>query len=157
VRLFFAHFSTAFVGAELRPFDAGDLPNGSVEKPARFIPYCFGLHPRKLGVCMVARNSSKSRSHGKSGGTRKWSAAVDTDSTHPRSGLFNTDAKTIARELASRKVSPKGPSSGMRMLTFYINRAGKNLPPKLLKVLENAKELLHERIAAARDKGKDAA
>jgi hypothetical protein len=42
----------------------------------------------------------------------------------------------------------------MRMLTFYINRAGKNLPPKRLKVLENAKELLHERIAAARDKGK---
>ena len=104
---------------------------------------------------MVAKNSSKSRSHGNSGGRRKWSAAVDTDSTHPRSGLFNKDAKTIARELASKKVSPKGPSSGMRMLTFYINRAGKNLPPKRLKVLENAKELLHERIAAARDKGKD--
>ena len=49
VRLFFAHFSTAFVGQELRAFDAGDLPNGSVEKPAPFIPYCFGLHPRKYG------------------------------------------------------------------------------------------------------------
>ena len=45
----------------------------------------------------------------------------------------------------------------MRMLTFYINRAGKNLPPERLKVLENAKELLHERITAARDKGKNAA
>jgi hypothetical protein len=106
---------------------------------------------------MVAKNSSKSRAHGNSGGRRKWSAAVDTDSTHPRSGLFNKDAKIIARELASGKVSPKGPSSGMRMLTFYINRAGKNLPPERLKVLENAKELLHERIAAARDKGKNAA
>jgi hypothetical protein len=106
---------------------------------------------------MVAKTSSKSRSHGNSGGRRKWSAAVDTDSTHPRSGLFNKDAKTIARELASKKVSPKGPSSGMRMLTFYINRAGKNLPPERLKVLENAKELLHERIAAARDKEKNAA
>jgi hypothetical protein len=42
----------------------------------------------------------------------------------------------------------------MRMLTFYINRAGKNLPPKRLKVLENAKQLLHERIAAARAKEK---
>jgi len=36
----------------------------------------------------------------------------------PRWGLFNKDAKTIARELASKRVSPKGPSSGMRMLTF---------------------------------------
>ena len=39
----------------------------------------------------------------------------------------------------------------MRMLTFYINRAGKNLPAERLQVLENAKHLLHERIAAARD------
>ena len=29
----------------------------------------------------------------------------------------------------------------MRMLTFYINREGKNLPANRLKVLENAKEL----------------
>jgi hypothetical protein len=39
----------------------------------------------------------------------------------------------------------------MRMLTFYINRAGKNLPASRLKVLENAKKLLHEKILA--DKG----
>jgi Protein of unknown function (DUF3175) len=106
---------------------------------------------------MAAKISSHSGSHGNSRGKAKWSASVDTDSTHPRSGLFNRDAKTIARELASRKVSPKGPSSGMRMLTFYINRAGKNLSSERLKVLENAKHLLHERIAAAKDEGKKAA
>ncbi len=106
---------------------------------------------------MPTKTSSKVTSHSNSDGRRKWSAQVDTDSTHPRSGLFNKDASTIARELASRKVSPKGPSSGMRMLTFYINRAGKNLPPQRLKVLENAKQLLHERIAAAKDKEKRAA
>jgi hypothetical protein len=103
---------------------------------------------------MAAKNSNKTNSHSSSRGRGKWSAKVDTDSTHPRSGLFNKDAKTIARELASKKVSPKGPSSGMRMLTFYINRAGKNLTPRRLKVLEDAKQLLHERIAAAKDKGK---
>jgi tRNA(adenine34) deaminase len=81
---------------------------------------------------------------------------VATDSTHPHAGLFNKDAKTIARELASKKVSPKGPSSGMRMLTFYINRAGKNLPAKRLKVLENAKELLHQKILAAKNQEKKA-
>jgi tRNA(adenine34) deaminase len=93
-------------------------------------------------------------SHKSSHGTRKWSAAVNTDSTHPREGLFNKDARTIARELASKKVSPKGPSSGMRMLTFYINRAGKNLPPKRSKVLEEAKELLHQKIVATKARAK---
>lgn len=94
------------------------------------------------------RNTSHKNSHG----TRKWSAAVTTDSTHPREGLFSKDAKTIARELASKRVSPKGPSSGMRMLNFYINRAGKNLPAKRLKVLEEAKVLLHQKIVAGKEK-----
>jgi len=93
----------------------------------------------------------KSNSHQKSRGTSKWSAEVTTDSTHPQEGLFNKDAETIAHELASKEVSPKGPSSGMRMLTFYINRAGKNLPEDRLSVLNHAKKLLHERIAAAKD------
>lgn len=34
----------------------------------------------------------------------------------------------------------------MRMLTFYVNRARRNLPKSRLRVLEHAKELLHERI-----------
>lgn len=78
--------------------------------------------------------------------THRWSAKVDTDSTHPREELFNQDAETIARELASKEVSPKGVGSGMRMLTFYINRAGKNLTPARKKVLTHAKELLHGRV-----------
>jgi len=94
--------------------------------------------------------TTKGDAHRSSHGTRKWSAAVTTDSTHPAEGLFNRGAETIARALASKKVSPKGPSSGMRMLTFYMNRAGKNLPASRLKVLEHAKKLLHEKIAAAK-------
>jgi tRNA(adenine34) deaminase len=112
------------------------------------------LHLTKKRVPMPTKKAAKSGSHRNSHGKRKWSAAVASDSTHPREGLFNKDAKTIARELASKKVSPKGPSSGMRMLTFYMNRAGKNLPASRLKVLENAKKLLHERIAAAKDRDK---
>jgi tRNA(adenine34) deaminase len=76
--------------------------------------------------------------------TRKWSASVTTDSTHPEPDLFNQDAHTIAEHLASKKVSPKGPASGMRMLNFYINRAGKNLSAARHKELEHAKELLSE-------------
>lgn len=103
---------------------------------------------------MAARGS---KSHIGSNGTQKWSASVTSDSTHPEAGLFNKDAKTIARELASKEVSPKGPSSGMRMLTFYINRAGKNLPASRLKVLNHAKEILHDQIVASKSKAKDGA
>jgi hypothetical protein len=52
----------------------------------------------------------------------RWVAKVKTDSTHPEAGLFTQSAATIARSLASKKVSPKGPGSGMRMLTYFINR-----------------------------------
>ena len=78
---------------------------------------------------------------------RRWSAGVTTDSTHPPAGLFNRSATTIARSLASKRVSPKGPGSGMRMLTFYINRAGHNLSAERRAELEKAKELLSKRIA----------
>lgn len=81
---------------------------------------------------------------------RKWSAKVNTDSTHPPQGLFAKDAETIARALASKKVSPKGPGSGMSMLTFYINRAGKNLGARERSRLAQAKELLRARVRAAR-------
>jgi hypothetical protein len=81
----------------------------------------------------------------------KWSASVKTDSTHPPAGLFNKDAATIARTLASKRVSPKGPGSGMRMLTFYINRAAHNLSAKRRAVLNRAKSLLSDRVRGARE------
>jgi tRNA(adenine34) deaminase len=64
------------------------------------------------------------------------------------------DAKTIAKQLASKKVSPKGAGSGMRMLTYFINRAGKGLSKSRRAELENAKKLLSERVRAAREKRK---
>ncbi len=84
----------------------------------------------------------------KSGGSqsRRWIADVKTDSTHPPPGLFTKSASTIARSLASKKVSPKGPVSGLRMLTYFINRTGKGLDENRRKELEKAKELLSKRI-----------
>ena len=73
---------------------------------------------------------------------KKWSAKVNTDSTHPDEGLFNRSPTAIAKALASKKVSPKGPASGMRMLNFYINRAGKNLSASRHVALEKAKSIL---------------
>ena len=83
---------------------------------------------------------------------KKWSAKVTTDSTHPDQGLFNENASSIAKALASKKVSPKGPASGMRMLNFYINRAGKNLSASRHAELEKAKTLLSEIIAKQKSK-----
>ncbi len=77
---------------------------------------------------------------------KKWVRTVKTDSTHPPDGLFTRDPETIARELASKEVSPKGPGSGMRMLTYFINRAGKGLSSTRRRNLEKAKELLSERV-----------
>jgi hypothetical protein len=87
--------------------------------------------------------------------TKKWSAKVDTDSTHPDEGLFNKSASAIAKALASKKVSPKGPASGMRMLNFYINRAGKNLPKSRHAELERAKTLLSEIITKQKGKSSE--
>jgi hypothetical protein len=84
--------------------------------------------------------------------SKRWVARVKTDSTHPPAGLFTRDAATVARVLASKKVSPKGPQSGMRMLTYFINRAGGGLSKTRKAELERAKKLLSKRIAASRSR-----
>ncbi|HEX4004549.1 MAG TPA: DUF3175 domain-containing protein [Acidobacteriaceae bacterium] len=89
-----------------------------------------------------AQRSSATRSNA----SKRWVKTVTTDSTHPPRDLFTKSAPEIARSLASKKVSPKGPGSGMRMLTYFINRAGKGLSAARRKELERAKQLLHERI-----------
>lgn len=82
----------------------------------------------------------------------RWVSSVKTDATHPPEGLFKKDAATIARTLASRKVSPKGPASGMRMLTYFVNRAGRGLSASRRDELERAKRLLSERVRRARQR-----
>jgi len=88
---------------------------------------------------------------------QKWIASVKTDSTHPPAGLFTRSASTIARALASESVSPKGPASGMRMLNYFINRAGRGLSKERRAELERAKSLLSARITRERDRQKRAA
>jgi hypothetical protein len=78
----------------------------------------------------------------KKAGKKRWIRSVTTVSTYPPEGLFTKDAATITRAMASKEVSPKGIGSGIRMIQFFINRAGKNLPPERKKELEKAKRLL---------------
>ena len=76
---------------------------------------------------------------------KKWVQGVKTVSTDPPKSLFTKDAQTIARTMASKKVSPKGIGSGIRMIQYFINRAGKGQPAARKKELEKAKRILQEK------------
>jgi tRNA(adenine34) deaminase len=100
----------------------------------------------------MAKSSKKTPQKKASAHPAKWVSKVKTESTYPPEGLFTKGPEEIARELASKEVSPKGPASGMRMLTYFINRAGKGLSATRKAKLEKAKELLSKRVRAAREK-----
>jgi tRNA(adenine34) deaminase len=84
--------------------------------------------------------------------TKKWSHKVKTISTFPPRGIFLQNAETIARSLSSKEVSPKGIGSGIRMVQFFINRAGKKLSKDRKRELEMAKNLMQEKAAGKRAK-----
>jgi tRNA(adenine34) deaminase len=77
---------------------------------------------------------------------KKWVRGVKTVSTNPPKNLFTKNAKAIARAMASKKVSPKGIGSGIRMIQFFINRAGKDLPAARKRELEKAKRILQAKL-----------
>jgi tRNA(adenine34) deaminase len=91
---------------------------------------------------MATKHAAASKS---SPPSKRWSGKVTTDSTKPAPGIFNKSAKAIADNLASKEVSPKGPGQGMQMLSFYENRAGKNLSAERKHTLEHAKDLLRNK------------
>ena len=84
--------------------------------------------------------------------TRRWSRKVKTVSTSPPEGLFTKDAHTIARVMARRSVSPKGPGSGVRMIQFFINRAGRTLSASRRRELEKAKTILRKNATCRRER-----
>ena len=81
---------------------------------------------------------------------KKWSQDVTehSDALDLEKDVFTRDdPKSIALSLKrsaelSRRRKGAPFQSAMSMLTFYINRAGKDLPTKQKKVLEKAKEEL---------------
>lgn len=81
---------------------------------------------------------------------KKWSADVTehSDALNLEPHVFEQDdPKDIAASLKrsaekSEKRKAKPFRSAMSMLTFYINRAGENLPADRKKVLEDAKDEL---------------
>ena len=82
--------------------------------------------------------------------TAKWSQAVteNSDALDLEDHIFESDdPKQIAASLKrsaehSKRRKSEPYRSAMSMLTFYMNRAGRNLPAKQKKVLEKAKDEL---------------
>jgi phosphoenolpyruvate carboxylase len=82
--------------------------------------------------------------------TAKWSQDVteNSDALDLEHHIFESeDPQRIAASLKrsaehSKRRKSEPYRSAMSMLTFYINRAGKNLPAKQRKVLESAKREL---------------
>jgi Protein of unknown function (DUF3175) len=81
---------------------------------------------------------------------RRWVRSVKTDSTAPPPGTFTRSAQQIARTMARRDVSPKGLVSGIRMIQYFINRAGRNLTARRRRELERAKRILGQWAQASR-------
>lgn len=83
---------------------------------------------------------------------KKWSARVTRESNaldlepdvfaHDDPAEIARSLKRSAERSKRRKSSPY--RSAMSMLTFYINRAGKNLPKRRLQILERAKDELRK-------------
>jgi Protein of unknown function (DUF3175) len=76
---------------------------------------------------------------------KKWVRNVKTVSTYPPRDVFTKDAQTIARTMAKKNVSPKGIGSGIRMIQYFINRAGKSLSMTRKRELEKAKRILQKK------------
>lgn len=88
---------------------------------------------------------------------RRWSQRVteESDALDLQHGVFSLkDPKQIAASLKRsaerskrRKAEPY--RSALSMLTFYINRAGKNLPASRKKTLQQAKDELRKQFGRA--------
>lgn len=94
-------------------------------------------------------------------GKGNWSDRVtrESDALDLEEGVFTLDdpeaiAASLARSAEAstrRKTDPF--RSAMAMLTFYVNRAGDQLPAARRRVLEEAKDALRERYGRPRRKG----
>jgi hypothetical protein len=93
------------------------------------------------------RKTSRRESARSASRRRRWSARVTRESHAldlDRGVFTKRDPKQIAASLKrsaerSRRRKADPYRSALSMLTFYINRAGKNLPPGRRKILQRAK------------------
>jgi putative cell wall-binding protein len=115
------------------------------------------MAPRKSARKSSTRTSSSRKPASRRKGTRRWSARVTrtSDALTLDRGVFTwKDPRRIARSLKRsamrsrhRKADPY--RSALSMLTFYLNRAGKNLPADRRRTLQRAKGELRKAFGRA--------
>ncbi len=104
---------------------------------------------------MTARPGKRTRKSGRSGSTkattRRWSRQVmeRSDALDLERGVFKLGPREMARSLkrsAERSTRKKSSPfrSAMSMLTFYENRAGRNLPAAKKQAIRKAKDELRK-------------
>ena len=114
----------------------------------------------KLNPPRTSKRKARSKGAGKSAAApkpRKWSQRVtrESDALDLQKGVFSfSSPKKIAASLkrsaqASKRRKSDPYRSALSMLTFYINRAGKNLPARRKKTLMQAKQELREQFGRA--------
>jgi Protein of unknown function (DUF3175) len=107
---------------------------------------------------MAAQRKGRSHSRrGRSSKSGRWSARVtrESDALDLQKGVFKQPSpakiaaslKRSAERSKRRKADPY--RSALSMLTFYINRAGKNLPASRKKTLQKAKVELRKQFHRA--------
>lgn len=96
-----------------------------------------------------ARNSSARRRRGRAALAKKWSKRVaeTSDALDLENSVFTRGARAIARSLKrsaerSRRRKSDPYRSAMSMLSFYINRGGRNITAARRRSLERAKKEL---------------
>jgi Protein of unknown function (DUF3175) len=107
---------------------------------------------RRGGSARKASKRGSSARVARRGGGRRWSQAVTehSDALRLDEGVFTKrDPKAIAASLKrsaerSRRRKADPFRSALSMLTFYINRAGKNLPASRKRTLLRAKDELRK-------------
>jgi hypothetical protein len=108
--------------------------------------------PAKAGPSRTSRvKSTRAKT------VRRWSQRVteQSDALDLQQGVFSLkDPKQIAASLKrsaerSRRRKAEPYRSALSMLTFYINRAGKNLPAARKKTLQQAKDELRKQFGRA--------
>jgi uncharacterized protein DUF3175 len=111
--------------------------------------------PKQRGT--ATRKAKPNKRSARTAAKKKWSQAVTRRSSAldlEASVFSKDDPSAIAASLKrsaerSRRRKSEPYRSAMSMLTFYINRAGKQLPQKRRRVLERAKVALREAFGRA--------
>src|SRR5262249_2168447 len=135
-----------------------DVPSSAPTAASMIRRQCGrGFRARLKHSCSSARHDvAKTRRAAKR--TQRWSQKVTehSDALDLQRGVFTLRSpRSIAQSLKrsaehSRRRKSAPYRSAMSMLTFYLNRAGRHLPPSRRKVLNEAKDELRRLFAGRR-------